>query len=111
MMSAPAQARDYPFCINGDRYDGAIRYCSFDTYEQCLATASGLKAYCEANPFFAYPEKPRIDYPRKPRRQLIGQTILGPALRAQLIAGFKMRVAAALATEATLFLFYFPKAS
>ena len=68
MMSAPAQARDYPFCINGDPYDGAIRYCSFDTYKQCLATASGLKAYCEANPFFAYPEKPRIDYPRKPRR-------------------------------------------
>jgi Protein of unknown function (DUF3551) len=45
--------------IKGDFYDSPIGDCSFDTYEQCLATASGRKAYCDANPFFAYAEKRR----------------------------------------------------
>ncbi len=36
-----AQVRDYPFCIKGADYGSAIGDCSFDTYEQCQATASG----------------------------------------------------------------------
>ena len=69
MTTAPVQARDYPFCIKGDGYDSPIGDCSFDTYGQCLATASGRKAYCDANPFFAYPKKQQIDYQKKQRRQ------------------------------------------
>jgi Protein of unknown function (DUF3551) len=69
MTSSPVQARDYPFCIKGADYDSAVGDCSFDTYEQCLATASGRKAYCDANPFFAYSKKQQFDYPKKPRRQ------------------------------------------
>ena len=69
MTASPALARDYPFCIKGPDYDSAIGDSSFDTYRQCLATASGRRAYCDANPFFAYMEKlPRISYPTKPRR-------------------------------------------
>ena len=58
MTPAPAQARDYPFCIKGGDYDSAVGDCSFDTYEQCLASASGRRAFCDANPFFAYPKPP-----------------------------------------------------
>ena len=67
ILSAPAQARDYPFCIKGKSYAGPRGDCSFDTYQQCLATASGRLAWCDTNPYFVYPE-PRVAYPRKPRR-------------------------------------------
>jgi hypothetical protein len=67
-VPTPAQARDYPFCIKGAGYGSAIGDCSFDTYEQCQATASGRFDYCDANPYFAYAMKPRGAYPRKPRR-------------------------------------------
>ena len=66
MVPDAAHARDYPFCIKGDNYDSVTGDCSFDTYQQCLATASGRKDYCDANPFFAYPERPRSAYPRRP---------------------------------------------
>jgi hypothetical protein len=65
----PVQARDYPFCIKGDSYASAVGDCSFDTYAQCLATASGRLAYCDANPFFAYPGEPGIAGPGKPHRR------------------------------------------
>jgi hypothetical protein len=67
ILSAPAQARDYPFCIKFKSYAGPRGDCSFDTYQQCLATASGRLAWCDTNPYFVYPE-PRVAYPRKPRR-------------------------------------------
>jgi Protein of unknown function (DUF3551). len=68
MTPTSAQARDYPFCIKGDLYDSAVGDCSFDTYQQCLATASGRRAYCDANPFFAYAKEPRFAYPKKQSR-------------------------------------------
>jgi hypothetical protein len=67
MMPAPALAWDYPFCIKGGSYGSPIGDCSFDTYQQCLATASGRLAFCDANPFFAYATKPRLADPRTRR--------------------------------------------
>ncbi|WP_315762942.1 MULTISPECIES: DUF3551 domain-containing protein [unclassified Bradyrhizobium] len=77
--NAPAQAVGirHPFCIQGDEFPG-LSNCSFDTYDQCLATASGRRLYCIANPYFAgvsddpratpypYPQRQRIR-PRPPR--------------------------------------------
>jgi Protein of unknown function (DUF3551) len=65
MVPDAARARDYPFCIKGGGYDGSLGDCSFATYEQCLATASGRDNYCDANPFYSSPEK-RVAHPRKP---------------------------------------------
>jgi hypothetical protein len=62
--ATPAAARDYPFCILGRDYDG-LGDCSFDSYQQCMATASGRFAYCERNPFFRGYAAER---PSKPRR-------------------------------------------
>jgi len=72
LASSTAQARDYPFCIKGDEYDSAVGDCSFDTYEQCKATASGRLAYCDANPFYRPQDDDRTAYPdvrRRPKRR------------------------------------------
>jgi len=59
MTPASAQPRDYPFCIKGADYLSGTGDCSFDTYQQCQATASGRMAYCDANPFYAYSKRVR----------------------------------------------------
>ncbi len=45
-------ARDFPFCIKGCDYGGSHGDCSFTSYQQCQATASGRVAYCDVNPYF-----------------------------------------------------------
>jgi hypothetical protein len=52
MDAAPAVARDFPYCIKGCDYGGNFGDCSFSSYQQCQATASGRLAYCAANPYF-----------------------------------------------------------
>lgn len=54
LSATPAQAvgSRHPFCLQGDEYPG-LSACTFDTYAQCLATASGRRVYCIANPYFA----------------------------------------------------------
>jgi hypothetical protein len=51
--AAPADAvgTRYPFCIQGDEQPG-LSNCTFVSYEQCQATASGRRLWCIANPFF-----------------------------------------------------------
>ena len=48
----PAAARDYPFCIKGFDFGSGRGDCSFSSYQQCQATASGLAATCAENPYF-----------------------------------------------------------
>ncbi|MBH5400600.1 DUF3551 domain-containing protein [Bradyrhizobium sp. CNPSo 4010] len=62
---ASAQRYDpaYPVCMHryvggpsgggGDYFD-----CSFTSLEQCRATASGLAATCDLNPYYAFNESP-----------------------------------------------------
>lgn len=51
--TAPAEAvgSRYPFCIQGDEYPG-LSNCTFTSYEQCQATASGRFLYCVENPYY-----------------------------------------------------------
>lgn len=66
ISTSPAEARDYPFCIKGQGYS-YVGDCSFSTYEQCLATASGRLNYCDVNPYFqGY--APPVHEPRPRRR-------------------------------------------
>ena len=69
VLIGSAQARDYPFCIKGDNYESSVGDCSFDTYQQCLDTASGRYAYCDRNPFFAYSRAPNVANPTKRSRR------------------------------------------
>jgi hypothetical protein len=52
MNAAPVAAGGMPFCIKGCDFGGGTGDCSFATYQQCLATASGRDATCAANPYF-----------------------------------------------------------
>ncbi len=51
--SAPAAAFDYPYCLQGGGF-GYPGECSYSTYAQCQASASGRRAYCGVNPRAAY---------------------------------------------------------
>jgi Protein of unknown function (DUF3551) len=64
-LSAPAAAYDYPWCVvaRGWGYPGD---CSYQTYAQCMASASGRYAYCNVNPYVAFARQRRGQpvYPR-----------------------------------------------
>jgi hypothetical protein len=51
--TSPSMAQDYPWCARtkGSGYAGD---CSFTSFGQCMATVSGQKGDCAANPRFAY---------------------------------------------------------
>jgi len=51
--AAPAEAvgTRYPFCLQGNEHPG-LSYCTFTSYEQCQATASGRLLSCIANPYY-----------------------------------------------------------
>jgi hypothetical protein len=56
--SAPAAAYDYPWCVQG-RGVGIPGECSYETYGQCMASASGRALYCNINPRVAFGRFPR----------------------------------------------------
>ena len=47
-----ASAGGLPYCIKGCDFGGGTGDCSFYSYQQCLATASGRDATCAQNPYF-----------------------------------------------------------
>jgi hypothetical protein len=51
--SAPAHAvgSRYPFCMQGNDAPG-LSDCSYTSYAQCQATASGRFLYCVQNPYY-----------------------------------------------------------
>jgi hypothetical protein len=57
--AAPAEAvgTRYPFCLQGTDYPG-LSHCTFTSYEQCQATASGRFLYCIANPYYVGESEP-----------------------------------------------------
>lgn len=65
--ATPAAAIDYPYCLQG-RQTGIPGECSYTSYEQCAAAASGRQAFCNINPRFAFREGPvERRYRRAPR--------------------------------------------
>jgi Protein of unknown function (DUF3551) len=67
--ASPAAADGSAFCIKGGFYDGTVGDCSFSTYQQCLATASGQAASCDANPYFNAKAEMLPDRSRLSRRK------------------------------------------
>ena len=65
ITSGPAAAYDYPWCVQG-RGVGVPGDCSYQTYGQCMASASGRNVYCNINPRVAFGRAP---YGRGPYRQ------------------------------------------
>ena len=54
----PAAAVDYPWCIQGGGW-GVPGDCSYRSYAECLASASGRRVYCNANPRAAFGKQRR----------------------------------------------------
>lgn len=65
--TSAAQARDYPFCMMGRDFAG-FGDCKYNSYAQCMASASGREAYCGANPFPGYFEDKSSAQPRSKGR-------------------------------------------
>ena len=53
ITTGPAAAYDYPWCAQG-RGVGVPGDCSYQTYGQCMASASGRNLYCNINPRVAF---------------------------------------------------------
>ena len=51
--SSPAAAYDYPYCLQG-KQTGIPGDCNYESYAQCMESASGRDAYCALNPRVAY---------------------------------------------------------
>jgi hypothetical protein len=59
LAAAPAQAQNYPWCAYyamGD--DGGGTNCGFVSYEQCMATLSGMGGFCVQNNQYHPPAGP-----------------------------------------------------
>ena len=65
----PAVAQDYPFCIKGCNFGAGRGDCSFSSYQQCQASASGRDAYCAENPYFTAKPELQSDCSRQSRRR------------------------------------------
>jgi hypothetical protein len=65
----PAMAQDYPFCIKGCDFGAGRGDCSFSSYQQCQASASGRDAYCSENPYFTAKAELQPDRSRQSRRR------------------------------------------
>jgi hypothetical protein len=51
--STPASAQDYAYCLQS-RATGIPGDCSYSSYAQCMASASGRGASCNINPRVAF---------------------------------------------------------
>jgi hypothetical protein len=57
--NSPAAAYDYPYCLQG-RGIGVPGDCSYTSYSQCMASASGRALYCNINPRVAFGQQQRM---------------------------------------------------
>ena len=69
-LPAEAVGTRYPFCITGPEQPG-LSNCTFTSYEQCQATASGRLLACIANPYYVGER----DVPPSAYRPLPGRTL------------------------------------
>ncbi|HTV37788.1 MAG TPA: DUF3551 domain-containing protein [Xanthobacteraceae bacterium] len=57
-LSAPAEAQNYPWCAYYGGREGGGTNCGFTTYEQCMATVSGIGGFCNRNTQYVPPPGP-----------------------------------------------------
>jgi len=63
----PGQTREYPWC--SQRTDESRAHsCAFDTWEQCMATMSGIGGYCYLN--YALPLPSPVIAPSRKRHRI-----------------------------------------
>lgn len=67
-FATPAEARTYPWCAYmGSTLSGDLgTNCGFVSYEQCMATVTGIGGYCAPNPMY-----PRVPPPNPRARKRV----------------------------------------
>jgi hypothetical protein len=56
---APAQAQNYPWCaVYSGRGMGGASNCGFTSFQQCMATVSGIGGFCQLNNMYVPPPGP-----------------------------------------------------
>jgi hypothetical protein len=66
-LPAHAVGTSHAFCIQGGEQYQGLSNCTFDSYEQCLATASGRNLSCLANPYYNGPSDDPYAYQNRGR--------------------------------------------
>jgi hypothetical protein len=63
----PVEAQEYPWCAYYNVWQGGATNCGFSTYQQCMASVTGVGGSCGANPQY---QPSRGPYPltKLPRR-------------------------------------------
>ena len=59
--TSPSMAQDYPWCAR-TRGNNIVGDCSFTSFHQCMATVSGQRGDCTANPRLAYGQDRRWNH-------------------------------------------------
>ena len=57
-LTGSAQAQNYPWCALYGGRGGGGQNCGFSTFEQCMATLSGMGGFCNRNPQYVPPPGP-----------------------------------------------------
>ena len=70
IAATPAAAGGLAYCIKGCDFGGGAGDCSFSSYQQCQATASGRDATCAVNPYFNAKAEVLTERSRLSRRRL-----------------------------------------
>jgi Protein of unknown function (DUF3551) len=69
-ISTGAQAQNYPWCAYyGGVIGGGGTNCGFTTFQQCLATVSGIGGTCEPNTQYVPPTGPHAPAQRRHHRR------------------------------------------
>jgi hypothetical protein len=61
-ISTHADAQNYPWCAYYSGGRGGGTNCGFTTFDQCMATVSGIGGYCTLNTQYVPPPGPRRRY-------------------------------------------------
>jgi hypothetical protein len=61
-ITTHANAQNYPWCAYYSGGENSASNCGFITYDQCMATVSGIGGYCAQNTQFVPPPGPRLRY-------------------------------------------------
>jgi len=66
LLGTPARAQNYPWCAqySGRALGGAMN-CGFVSFEQCLATVSGIGGFCVRNNLYQPPPGPHRTHRRR----------------------------------------------
>jgi len=67
-IAQPAEAQNYPWCAYYNFQHGGATNCGFATFQQCLATVSGIGGSCEPNTMYRPAPESHPSTKRRPRQ-------------------------------------------